>query len=285
MVDVEKASTPDVKKYLDANMYLKDVYSALKQSNRHFSYEEWAKVLEIPSRSYLRSVIYGKKKISESLAKKIADSLNLNVEAKEYFYLLVRFTQCEEVEQKKLFGRNLINLIKKSVDYTTINPKATILQNPLVMIVRNILSYKDIKRDVDTLVHLTGQSKEMILECIRILFQEGLIEAVGNEWQATQKILKFEDQEQNRALLKFHEESLLKAIASQDIPAKERSYRSITLSLSEQEYLDYLRQQNDFIQSVFSRFDGDFLTERRIYQINFNLIPWTQKYLPEVGEC
>lgn len=269
-------SAPDVKKYLDANQYLLDIYAFQKNQDADFTYEVWAQILGVPSRSYLRSVITGKRNIPELLTQKLAIFLELNDEDKAYFYLLVIYTQCQEPEQKKLYASKLIELLKKDVDCTIMAPHESLLANPLIVIIRNILSYTDIKRDQETLGRLTGQPKEVIEASLHVLLKAGLIEAVGDEWWATQKILKFEDQPHNQALLQFHRESLKKAISSQDHPATERNYRSITLGLSEQEYQEYLKQQGTFIQSIFSQFDSDALSNRRIYQINFNLVPWTE---------
>ncbi|WP_413287939.1 TIGR02147 family protein [Bdellovibrio sp. HCB337] len=267
---------PDVKKYLDANQYLLDFYAFRKNQSGDFTYEVWSKILGVSSRSYLRSVVAGKRSIPELLTQKLADFLELNYEDKEYFYLLVIYSQCREPEQKKLYATKLIELLKRAVDYTVVSPQENLLANPLIVIIRNILTYTDIKRDQEMLVRLTGQTKEVIAASLQVLLNAGLVEAVGDEWWATQKILKFEDQAHNQALLQYHEESLKKAIASQHRPASERNYRSITLGLNEQEYQDYLKQQGAFIQSIFSQFDNDALSDRRMYQINLNLIPWTE---------
>ncbi len=64
-------SAPDVKSYLSVFFISSRLLHLQKNTDKDFSYEVWARVLGISSKSYLRFSTLGKRRISEDLAQKI----------------------------------------------------------------------------------------------------------------------------------------------------------------------------------------------------------------------
>lgn len=276
---MEADSRPNVRSYLDANQFLQDMYKYLKHHStkkEKFSYELWAQEMGVKSKSYLRFAILGQRGISAELAQKISDSLKFEGLDREYFTVLVVYTQTRQKEQKNLLGRRLTQLLRSESNMKEIAPPTSLISNPLTMAVRNLLSFSDIPRTSEFLQKLLNCSEESILEILNKLSEEQLVIKKGNEWEALSADVKISNQTRAETLF-YHKQCLLKAIEAQTLPLEERNYRSIGLALSAEQYQSYLEHLDQFVKNVFSLFNEDTISNKRLYQINFNLFPWTKE--------
>lgn len=268
-----------IKSYLDVYDFLQDAYHALKKESPGFTYEAWATELNISSRSYLREAIYGKRKISEELTQKLCDFFKFQGQDRDYFVLLVQYTQSSVPEQKKIYGRQLTDILKNQpVAKTKIEWESESTSTPLSVVVRDLLSFKDFKATLENFQNMLGISAADLRKILKALEEESLIEHGQQQWRARHDYLKIEDKPRSASILHFHERSLHKAIEALASPAHERYYRSLTVALSEEQYAIYIEEMKKFIERIFSQFGGDLLEGRRIYQLNLSLLPWTQTY-------
>lgn len=271
-----KDNAPDVRSYLDAVQFLQDVYSYYKDNNPRFSYAFWAKEMGLHSKSYLRFSVLGQRGISAELAQKISVFLNLQGNSQEYFSLLVLFTQCPEPEQKKLLGRRLTQLLRQEIPIDEISLPESVMASPLAVTVRNILSYSDIPRTEHFLSQLLKTPHEELVRMLALLEKENLIRKQGDHWISTHESIRMTDKSKGETK-QYHKLSLLKAIESQDMPADIRHFRSVGLAMNSEEYKGYLQELDQFVKSVFAKYDSDELRTRRVYQMNFNVFPWTDE--------
>lgn len=269
---------PQVFDYLNANQFLQDVYTYLKThspKNDKFTFESWAAQMDVKSRSHLRFVVLGKRGISPELTQKLSDFLKLNSTERTYFSLLILYTQTRQKEQKAILGRQLTQLLRKEQSHTEVPATASILADPSALAVRNSLSFTDIPKTSEDLQKLFGFSTKTLLDILERLEQEKLIVREGADWKATHSDVKVSDKTLGETLA-YHKQTLLMAIKAQSLPVHERHFRSIGIALSQEEYKTYLEHLDQFIKTVFSNFNGESLHQKRLYQINFNLFPWTQ---------
>ncbi|MES2800946.1 MAG: TIGR02147 family protein [Bdellovibrionota bacterium] len=274
---MDATNHPDVKSYLDANQFLRDVYSFRKSNavnGENFSYEIWARQIGLTSKSYLRFAVLGKRGISAVLAQKISDSLKLEGCDKEYFSLLVLYTQCKDKEQKNILGRKLTELLRSPVQMSEIDPFETVLSNPLMIAVRNLLSFSDIPRTIDFIQKILELENDEVKNILQVLSQQGLIVEKQGEWLSTNQDIKVSDKSKGETLL-YHKRCLLRAIQAQEQPQQERHFRSLGIALTKEQYADYLNNLDRFIQNIFFDYNNDHFSEKRLYQVNFNLYPWT----------
>jgi uncharacterized protein (TIGR02147 family) len=271
-----KDSAPDVRSYLDAVQFLQDVYSFHKELNPRFSYDVWAKEMGLNSKSYLRFAVLGQRGISPELTQKLSEFLKLEGNSSEYFSLLVLFSQCPQPDQKKLLGRRLTQLLRQELPVDEVNLPASVVASPLAVTVRNILSYTDIPRTEEFLVQLLKISREDLWDILSLLEKENLIKLEGEHWTTTHESIRVTDKTKGETR-QYHKLSLLKAIESQSMPVDIRHFRSVGLALSSEEYQSYLQELDQFVKSVFAKYDSDELRSRRVYQMNFNVFPWTDE--------
>jgi uncharacterized protein (TIGR02147 family) len=267
---------PQVRSYLDAYQFLQDVYQhrkSLSTAEKKFSYEVWAQQMGLTSKSYLRFAVLGQRGISPELTQKISDNLGFEGLDKEYFSLLVLYTQTRQREQRALLGRRLTKLLRSESTMTEIRPTG-ILSDPLTIAVRNLLSFNDIPRTEEFLHKQLEINPGELAQILEKLRSENLIEKQGAEWVATSEDIKVSDKDHSETLL-YHKNCLLKAIEAQAKSPQERHFRSVGLAMTGEEYQRYLEQLDQFIKTVFADFNGDRFGQKRLYQLNFNLFPWT----------
>ena len=112
---------PSVFEYLDVVLYLQAYYSYRKTLNKKFSYKIWSDELNFNSRSFLRLILAGKKRLSPKLAESIALKNFNNPEHADYFRYLVGYSRSLSSTEKEIFGQRMIKLIR---DHET-SPAAT----------------------------------------------------------------------------------------------------------------------------------------------------------------
>lgn len=267
----------DVYSFLDARLFLQEIYAVRKKKEPRFSYEIWARQLGVASKSYLRFAVIGKRKISAQLTQKICENLKLDEKECEYFTLLVLYTQCEVAQQKKILGEKLTSLLKKKMMFAPIEVGEDVLAHPLLISLRNYLAFEDAEGDAKALAKVFGLSEIEIDRALEILAREGMIQSIGGRWQSKHDWVKVDGKPGNAALASYHRHSLLRAIEAQALPPASRSYRSLSFALSAAEYDALLKELNEFAAKTCASFDTGQIAGRRIYQLNFNLIPWTEE--------
>lgn len=271
-----KKCIPNVKEYLDVHQYLQDAYASLKNANPRFSYMTWARGMGLQTKSYLRFAVVGQRGISPEMAQKMSEYFQFDGIDKEYFTLLVLYTQCEQKDQKKILGSRLLQLLKQDVQMAEADISQGVLAKPLAITIRTILSYSDISRTPQYLAKLLNITVEEVVGHLGLLEAEGLVARDKDEWSATTASLKMSDRSAGETL-HYHKQCLLKAIEAQMAPSYLRHFRSLGLALSEEDYQSYLQNLDQFVKATFAKYDGDALLSKRIYQINFNLFPWTER--------
>lgn len=272
---MDEIQKPDVRSYLDILQFLQDYYKFEKE-RRIFSYEIWARALSVTSKSYLRFAIVGKRKISEQLAQKMCDYFKFENTDREYFILLILYSQCKQPSQKSIYGSKLTHLLRQSSRAKEVSMPEDVLANPLCIVLRDLLSFQNLSKTPESLGKILGASEAETLRLLELLQTAKLAVHENGQWKASDDFIRVSAKPNNAALLNYHRACLEKAIAAQTLPADQRNYRALNLAFTTDEYQEYLKDLNNFAAQIFTKYESKDLTDRRIYQIHFNLFPWTQ---------
>jgi uncharacterized protein (TIGR02147 family) len=109
---VEENAAPNIYRYDDFRVFLKEVFQYRKDRDGDYSYRKFAKDAGIANPGYLLDVIVGKRTLSDNAVKKTAAAFELNEAETEFFRLLVDFGQSkkdgkrQEIYQEILYRRN-----------------------------------------------------------------------------------------------------------------------------------------------------------------------------------
>lgn len=272
----QNVKKPDLFTYLNVNQYLEDLYTFRKAENRSFSYEAWAQELGFTNRSFLRQIVIGRRSLTEKTTQTLCEKMNFSTSEREYFHLLVLYSKSKTQEQRNLYGRKLLHLIKSDYPQTEVQNYYEFLSSPLLPRLQTLLSFEDIEKSTENLSALLGITPHKTESALQLLKKINMAESEVNgrglhEWKSLQKSFKIPDKVGDQALLSYHELSLKEAIQARDLPAQQRRYKSLLLPLSPHEFDEFLEDLQVFIQQTLRKYDVDDLRSRRLHQVNFNI--------------
>lgn len=268
---------PEVKNYIQVSHYLQEVYAYRKSKEAGFSYESWAAELGISSRSHLRLSIIGRRNISDALAQLLVQSLNLTGSDKDYFLILILYSQSSSASQKSYYAKKLADMVSVKVEKQPVAPTMALLKDPTVIALRLLLTFEDVCGSEESLSQQLGIALEDLQEKLMILSSHGLVHSESpGLWRATSKWIQFTDQADNSGIRAYHAASLEAAKKSIDFPVDTRYFRSLTWALNAEEYQSFLRDFNEFMEQMNAKYEKSILEDRNLMQMNMNLIPALQ---------
>jgi len=272
--------SPVVFEYLDVLFFLQDYYKFRKAEESSFSYESWSHELEMNSRSFLRLMVIGKKKVSTNFVQSFS-RLNFFTKSEEdYFELLVKYSQASNQKDKQAFGSNLLQILRKNTQQNDIPDFSDFVSSPLMPRLFTLLSFKDLNMVTRTLAELLDLPETDVLASLHKLQELELVtsEKVEDEihWSSHSKKFKVQDKKGSVDLMKFHKQSLLEAIDAFHLPHELRRYKSLLLPMSPDELKLFYDAMDTFASEQFVRFSGDQYNGRRLFQINLNVHPVTK---------
>lgn len=270
---------PVVYDYLDVCLFLQDYYAYRKAVKQGFSYESGADELSFNSRSFLRMMILGKKKLTPNVIEALAHSLFPQKEQQDYFYYLVKYSQSKLVKDRHLFGQKMMQILKNHNQPMIIGGETSFTSDPIYARLLSLFSYSDVIKNVSSLSRLLDQSEEVVLSALQALEEWKLIKKDDEEgtWSSTVGIFKVADNKGNKNIHEFHRKSLLEAIQAFEKPVKVRTFKSLLLPMSEDDFNAFNEMLNDFSKEQMARHNPKVYKGKRVYQVNFNIYPVTEE--------
>lgn len=248
---------PNIGDYINIFQFLQDFYVYRKKKEPGFSYATWSKELGIKNKSYLRFVILGKRPISTNMAKTLKESLGFEPKEKKIFDVLSLYTQSKSDEERKLIGKELIKLLRKMPHQEEIETHHEMLMNPLSMMIRTLLTFKDLKKTPDQLADMLDTPLSEVTDSLEVLQRLGLIELKDGSYVSRQNNLKIPDSFNNLGLETFHKKSFQAAAASMNLPKDTRRFRSWFVALDEEKLLQFISQSENAIREKILFEDSD----------------------------
>jgi uncharacterized protein (TIGR02147 family) len=120
-----KTNRPNIYEYNNFRKFIADFQDAAYRQDRSYTKSHMVKLLGLPnSRSFLSDVLRGKR-ISDAFIERFIKLFGFNSDEANFFRTLVRFNQCENVDERELCFEQLISLnrtpkkllYKKSFEY------------------------------------------------------------------------------------------------------------------------------------------------------------------------
>ena len=266
---------PVIFEYLDLTQYLGDYVKFRKAAQGDFSYEKWADELGFKSRSYLRMIIIGKKKATESFEEAFSRQSLFAPQEIEYFHFLILYSQCKTHKERQLYGKKLVHLIHEVSGQKEVASQFTFLSDPVLPRLLILLSFDDLSKNPVSLAPLIGKSTEETLNYLKELEALDLAEQIEGVWVSKNKKFKVPNRFGDHAVRSFHENSLQEAMKAFDLPAGLRRFRGLMLPLSQEELTELFGMLDVFANEVLLKFQSDRYEGRRLFQLNANILPIT----------
>lgn len=233
-------------------------YAKAKSRNPAFSQRAFAKRLGLSSGA-TSSLMNGKRKISDKMAKRLLESLNINPQEKE---LALK-------PQKIIATKRTRKETKLGLDHFET------LANPLHF---NLLSLLEIESaDVSEMAKRLGKSKREVLQAIKRLKRLELIEEVEGSFYPTQEELASPDEIASSSIKAYHLESMEEAKTSlyKDDLTK-RDFTSQTLAISLNKIPAVKELIRNFEEQLAELVDQGQEEKEEVYKINVHFYPVTR---------
>lgn len=271
---------PSVFNFLDALQYLQSYYQFRKRAEPGFSYEAWASEMGFKSRSSLRMILYGQRKITGDFCQTFCRMNQLSEKEKDYFTTLARYSQASTPLEKQTYGIKLIKILKTASPRTEIDNHIDFVAKPLYVRLLTMLGFEDLAATPENLANLLGEDIVEIQEALKKLEEMHLASAQFSEqgllWKTTHQRFKVPDNMGSVLMMRFHEQSLLESIQAFHKPKEERRYKSLLLPLSKEELTEFHTQMDNFASEQLARFQSNKFQGRKLYQVNLNVHSITQ---------
>lgn len=279
MVRWDMDSKPYLQNYLSITKFMQDEFLYRKNIDPLFSYEAWANELGFKSRSFMRMVCTGSRPITKKFISTFCQKMNYSAEEIKYFNLLVSYSQTSSQHQKIIYGEQLLLQQKTTENRLEILNHYEFLSSVLLPKLQVLLSFSDLEKSPEKLAKLLDAAAPGVEQALLKLEKMGLATAEPDQktFKATQKSFKVVKSFGNPALENYHNNSLLEAIKAQKLEAQIRRFRSLILPLNEDEFSDLLEEVEIFVKKTLSKYNADELLVRRLFQMNINVFPVTQK--------
>lgn len=286
--DLNTEIEPEIWDYTDPVRYLRTVYEYEKSRSPNFSYGTWAERMGLKSRSFLRLVLIQKRNLTLETAELFSKSLNHSALEKQYFMNLVKLSRATTFEERQaptleinklrqkfaLRTHNILEVQKKDLYDFLSSYKIPRLQI--------LLTLEQIERTEKNLSLIMKSKESEVLNMLQTLARLGLAKKMENgEWHAQESKLSTPDVLGNVALQSFHKKSLEEAVSAIDLPPETRRYQSLVIALTPEQFQEVNDEIREHLQMILKRVDTKNMENKRIYQINLNLIPVTGSILRE----
>ena len=278
---------PNLYKYLDYRVYLRDFYHYKKQQNAAYSLAVFARKAQFGVRNYLKRVMDGERPISSENLPKFCLGLELDAKEALYFESLVAFNQAKNSLSQNHYFLQLQKNLAKAKQNSTQELDIEYFDIFSQWYVIPLLEYLDINKNVDienldyTQInkdfHIKLSAKE-IKDSYQLLLKVGLAKINENGMLAkTFKETRFSKNFQNILIRNYHVQMLeIAKTYVLDADLSTRSLKALSLSLNQEEYIEVQQRIDQFFKELNQEFTGRESSKDQLVQINLQSLKITK---------
>jgi uncharacterized protein (TIGR02147 family) len=276
---------PTIYEYEDYRSYLRDFFSAQKESDKSFTHRYFAKLAGFSSSSFCLHVMGGRKNLSNESVQKIAAALGLDGKAAEYFEELVSYNQAKTFHDREYsFAR--LNAIRKSTTFYRVNKRQFILYSEWYFsVIRELAAFSDWNGNFERLgaMVVPPLSPEKAKKAVDALVETGLlIENTDGSLRQNSPLVTASDAPAcivNNLKKVF----LLKALEAEERFKKPAKYSSsATLSMSKKSFEKAKSMIDEVRQELLTMAMNDKEVEQ-VFQVNFQMFPLSEPTKKSTG--
>jgi uncharacterized protein (TIGR02147 family) len=269
---------PNVFDYLDARMFLADLFEARKVGRKTYSYVSFTEELGFGRNSYGHQVISGTRALTEKAARKIVATLAFSPVERRYFLALVRHLAAADAAERETAFREVVDVRMEVLETDLSRDQLEYFSEWYHPVVREVVAFPDFSPDPRWIARQLKPAikPDEAARSFELLQRIGFVifDAKANKWRQTSSHLPMPSDVRSLALVRFHQamlerakESLLRA------PAEEREIGAITLTVSDAEFKELKDMAVGFRKAVLDRFGHDDEGGRveRVAQVNLQV--------------
>jgi uncharacterized protein (TIGR02147 family) len=277
---VEKSATENkqtraIYEYEDYRSYLRDFFSAQKESNKNFTHRYFAKMAGFSSSSFCLHVMNGRKNISGESIQKFIIALGLKGKAARYFEALIRYNQNKKLYDRELYFSQL-NKIRRGTKFYRVNKRQFVLYSEWYFsVIRELAVHSDWNGDYRRLGNMVVPplSEEKTKKAVETLIDVGLL--IKNDYGTLRQNFPVVSAQAAPAFVvnKLKKDFLFKALEAEEKFRKPAKYSSsATLSMSMRSFEKAKVMIDDVRQALLTMAMNDMEVDQ-VFQVNFQMFP------------
>lgn len=264
--------------YTDYRRYLIDFLEAKKSEGGPWSHRYLQQKLGVKSAGYISNVLSGKKNMSDEIAHKISELVDLKKREQEYFLALVGFNQSGTIEERNRYFRILREFsLGRSAHLTP--ERHSLFKHWYHVALVELIQCPGAGIDPEALAKMLHPNPGIaaVRDALVDLEEWGFIQRQQTRFVRTEPTLTTGDDIQSLAVANFQKETIDLAREAMDrFDLDERDVSCLTLALSE-ESLQKLKQEIRNFRKKLLLLSEEDLSCDRVMQCNFQIYPVAQK--------
>jgi uncharacterized protein (TIGR02147 family) len=273
---------PNIFLYEDYRSFLKDLYQHLKETQRGFSHRFFSKKAGFTSPNMLQLVIDGKRNITSKTIGKFIRGLKLNQQESEFLTALVDFNQASSSEEKSRAFQGMTQCRKFREIHELSKEIFHFYSHWFHVVIREMIHLDGFKADpvwISQMI-LPRISKEQAERALKLLLKLKLVQKNGDDrsLERTDPIIATAPEVKSLAVVNFHQSMITLAAQSlSTVPSDERDVTSATVGVRQKDLPRVKKKIEAFRKNLLAESEADDRKPDRIYQLNIQLFPVTQK--------
>ena len=269
---------PDLHDYANFRIYLRDIFAwQRKQKNPEFLQRNLLERLGVSSSGFLSNLLAGRKNLTPSQIRRMAELLALTEPDALFFDAMVHYGQAKDAEEKNEWFERMTRL--QTVHLRPLEAeKLSLFSRAEMVFLYELLTFTKIDGDLSKLGGRFNPplTSDQVREALRALHKLGLVvyDRKGN-LQASDPAVSSGQDVASADLVRFHKRTMALARRSlRAIPVSERDLSVLTLGLSQDGFLQIRSELANFRRKLVSIAMAEN-HPTRLYQMNFHVFPVT----------
>lgn len=249
---------PNLFKYTEYRLYLKDFYLYQKKVNGTYTYEKFAQKAQIKSPNFLKLIIDHKKNLTPKTILQFVYALKLDELETNYFEALVFENQAESPLEKSHYGKRLKSLKPLRMERRTfrVSPKMNIFEEPLVPLILSLVVGEKPENALHKVYAQTGINLQKIEKILQSFVQQGVIDSSQETYRCDFDHAIFHENPNNIQLKKYIQSHLQYSYkAFQKKYSQEAKFFVHDMAINTQDYPKLVEEIDRFIQHLNRSFD------------------------------
>jgi uncharacterized protein (TIGR02147 family) len=256
--------------------FLTGVYEKAKDQIQNYSYAEFSLDLGLGSTNAY-GVVRGTRKLSEKIARRIAEHIGLNQTKTKYFVALVKRVNARSAEDKEKAFQEQLVMAHQSIKSDEQKRQLLFFEHWYHAAILELMRLPEAKDDPKWISSVLQPSVSVpkvkgSLELLQALgylqFDRSLLRLVPSE-----KLISTGDQVERLAVMSFHRQMLeLAAAAMDEIDQDDRDIAAVTLTVSK-ELMEQLKQDLIALRKKFLAQSQAEKAPTELVQVNLQIFP------------
>lgn len=276
----------DVFRYRDYREFLRAFYAHKKASG--LSYRGFSRAAGLGAPNYLKLVIEGKRNLSAHTAERFARACRLNVEATEYFKILVAFNQAKRDDERNQLHERLTRFSRfRSAQRLDLAEKEY-HKSWYIPAIRELVACPGFREDTGWIAAtlMPPVTERQAAQALDVLQQLGLLERdESGRLVQVSRAVSTGQQASGLYIRNYHAEMMDRAVrAMHDIAPEERYVSALTLSASPATAEEVRRRVMELRRELVALCDAD-PEPAQIIQLNLQLFPLSSQFGDAAGKA